>query len=421
MLIKNIILLALVASACAGKTSHQQQPTGSAPTNGAPQEQQPPANAAEGTITSSGGYLYRYENNPWYLQNTPIVKYCVAMDEVNFGVPKAVAQKEISLAIETWKAQLAMASYTRYGSDLKPWSEIRLGTQDFEEVSCDSDSVNLRFQLGQLSDAQQAILGNPKRYVADTFQTSYDEVNMRGSGFIYLAPEKGPFMPDESGKAEHFWSEVDGIALHVVLLHELGHIFGFPHTPDTIMDDDLPQNFIREKLLNRMREMPDFNRSYILKSLFPSLIGYTQDPFAIISKEYSSHFRRGQNDTELAVKCDNSQITNCDVYEYADGKFGTKVGSLEYNEQRLGTIEGDIRIKIPAAQKVFELSDELRNDFTGITMLSTIQMATSEVAGSYKSIDGSMSFPMSVRSEAHVRDKLICTVVIDGKIKVFGF
>ena len=74
---------------------------------------------------------------------------------------------------------------------------------------------------------QKKFLGDPSRYVGITVRTGYDEVELRGKGFIYIGSDKATADSASSTKLEGVWTNDSVLTLAVI--HELGHVFGIPH------------------------------------------------------------------------------------------------------------------------------------------------------------------------------------------------
>lgn len=187
----------------------------------------PKQRESDGTITSGGGYIYGYESNPWFIGNTSQVSYCVDIDQDNFGVSAALATEAIEKSIHNWQETLKKAPFAHHQEE--PVGTLITGTQEFIKVSCTEESVDIRFQLGRISDEQRRHLGHPQKFIASTVQTSYDEINMKGQGFIYVAPEKGDLRPKADDLAKSFWGFEGGLFLEATITHELGHVFGLQH------------------------------------------------------------------------------------------------------------------------------------------------------------------------------------------------
>jgi hypothetical protein len=100
------------------------------------------------------------------------------------------------------------------------------------QARCDKSS-DLKIYAGVQNAEVMKAREQYENPVAFAERTSFDSVKGWGKGFIWFATDRsvGRFSPD--------WLEPD--ALHAVILHELGHVLGVPHTQGTIMDYRLEQ------------------------------------------------------------------------------------------------------------------------------------------------------------------------------------
>ncbi len=186
-----------------------------------------PVISEAGGWVSGGGELIRDAKNPWFLNNTHQVKFCIISDETNFGVTREVEKEQILKAFSFWKKEFkyAVVQPSRLGI-------VTLADQELLEVSCETDP-DITFQFGLLTSEQERFLKRPQDFAAVTVRTEYDEKNLRGKGFVYFSPEQGPLAFKLDGKEQvHPWSVADYSILYSALVHELGHVYGLSHTGD---------------------------------------------------------------------------------------------------------------------------------------------------------------------------------------------
>jgi hypothetical protein len=181
--------------------------------------------------SSGGGKLKTDAENPWFLKNTKVIRYCIAVDPINFGTSETVARNNLHKALYFWKNELLNTVPVDNNG-----VEILVGTQSFQEVGCHR-SHEIAFQFGSLTRYQQAKIGDVKRYGALTIRTEYDNVNLRAKGFVYISPEQGPLAPTLPNLIPNRWSVADGRLLELTLIHELGHVFGIPDRKPYMNED----------------------------------------------------------------------------------------------------------------------------------------------------------------------------------------
>lgn len=185
--------------------------------------------------TSGGGELIRDGQNPWFLANVKSVTYCVEVDEANFGQTRSQVSSIIVKALNNWKLEFRNARYLN--------SNLGIAAQTFHETSC-SANPDIRFQFGVLSGEQLKKLDDPTRFLGVTVRTDYDPVQMRGRGFVYVSPARGPLKIAGEKVVKEPWALENGGLLYLVLVHELGHVFGFPHSSERA--DLMNERFIEQ-------------------------------------------------------------------------------------------------------------------------------------------------------------------------------
>ncbi len=289
-------------------------------------------NTLAGGWVSGGGEFITDQHNPWFLENTKTVKYCIDIDEKSFGLNRSDAETAVSDAINYWKSQLAkVESWTSI-----PDFSFRLGTQTYIKSTCD-DTTDIRFQFGVFTKEQMDKLPNPKGHVGFTIRTDYDPVNMKGTGFIYISPESGPLALEiNKGDNTKFWSDYLGaFRLHSILVHELGHTLGITHNNElNLMREDFPSAMIQVEAasihysLPENLLIPDFSRKGATLAMcldgssktLAKQIGLTQQP---LNKNI-------QLNTSNAYKRFFGITTNC-YMEVHDGSNRIKIQEATRN------------------------------------------------------------------------------------------
>ena len=199
--------------------------------------------AGEPGWVSGGGELLRDAQNPWYLANTKEVTFCAEIDEVNFGLKKEKILEMFPRAFLFWKKQFSKNIQWRNENGFS----FVLGTQSFIYQTHCTPETDMRFQFGVLNPDQFEYLKGPRDLVGVAVRTHYDSANLRGKGFIYISPERGPLamniIPHQN---QGPWSRSEGALLYPVILHEIGHIFGLRHDPaDFLMNAWAPEMCVR--------------------------------------------------------------------------------------------------------------------------------------------------------------------------------
>lgn len=191
-----------------------------------------------GTWVGGGGEFVMDSQNPWFLENTKIIKACIEIDRDHFHLPvgKPDLQRDfIEPVFNYWRSELAFGSSQL--SDTQDEKMPKVGTQIVEFGPCDTDT-DLRFQFGFLSDSQRAALKaqgqDPRQFVSIAVRTEYDRIHLKGKGFIYISADSGELRPEGKEMKSQPWADVKGVALRNVLAHEVGHIFGLQHASGEI-------------------------------------------------------------------------------------------------------------------------------------------------------------------------------------------
>ena len=187
--------------------------------------------------TSSGGSEYMtIESNPWFIGARP-VSYCVQIDHSGFSADEAAVDRALGEVFAKWSATLAALKPDATPTDVLDGQPKNL-TTTFAKEACTA-TTDLRFVLGAHTPEIRRILREHARYTFGFAQsTTYDEQTGRSRGVVWLAADIGPNAYTGPSAGASFWSQ--GATIYNVLLHEMGHVFGFAHTETGIMYANAP-------------------------------------------------------------------------------------------------------------------------------------------------------------------------------------
>jgi hypothetical protein len=306
-----------------------------------------------------GGEVIKDTRNPWFIQNTAEVRYCVALDPEHFHQERSVAEGRIREAIDYWKAQFATAINYANGNGLK----VEVATQTFVEVLCDG-TEDLAFQLGTLSDAQIVALRvagrEPTDLVSTAVRVDYDPVTLKGKGFIYLAADEGPLRPVSTELADRPWTLGDGHLITNVVAHELGHVFGLVHGGWTlaIMSQQYPEYILNRNWAENLANpaywyLPDY---FKLRSL-PNSTGELDGRSCIMEEPFAAFFgiRRPlncfsfRNLTDTSIEVWVSQFPDDDLRKW---------GTITLDTPSVGDIDWAVDLWLPPGQQVYPENEE---------------------------------------------------------------
>jgi len=210
--------------------------------------------AGEGGWHSSGGELFRDAKNPWFVSNTKNVSYCVNVDTSSINASPATVKQLIGDAIAYWKSEFSRTIRVTLGN-------VEVATQTFTEVDCALGIADIQFLIGYgtLNAEQIKYLDNPAKYIGVTVRTDYDTANLRGKGFVYISSDFGPHSYQTADLRKYAlipdaWK--NDPLLFYAILHEMGHVFGIPHTGSGLMSEVFLDQLLNPNIYEAFLKQP---------------------------------------------------------------------------------------------------------------------------------------------------------------------
>jgi hypothetical protein len=144
-----------------------------------------------------------------------------------FGVSEETVRSAVVEAEHAWE----MYFYTK-----KISSKIALVTS-YSPVAC-SFPNDLTYYFGARPSEVEEAMKKHTHPVAFANRTEWDIKKGWGKGFIWIAPQ-GALGRDQAGRNFPDWSLKYNLT--GILMHELGHVYGVDHIPQTIMDGNIAE------------------------------------------------------------------------------------------------------------------------------------------------------------------------------------
>lgn len=206
---------------------------------------------ANGGWVSSGGEVFKNGKNPWFVNNTKVVNYCVRFSPSEFSVDESTVVRLVRESLAYWKDQLdGQASINLDAPILSPTqNQASVAQQEFKfnTVCTGTEDLTLKFGYDMLDAAEKTYMGTPEKYLGLTIRKNYDDAQLRGNGIIYISGDLGahPYKKTSPDVIDAAWKYPK--LLNYVLIHELGHVFGLSHSGSGLMSEVfLDQMLIRK-------------------------------------------------------------------------------------------------------------------------------------------------------------------------------
>jgi hypothetical protein len=274
------------------------------------------------------------------------VKYCVNVDTGSVNATPATASRLVAKAIDYWKTEFGRSVTLSKGS-------VAIATQTFTEIDCALGIADLEFRIGYgtLDADRVKFLVEPEKYIGVAVRTEYDTVNLRGKGFVYIGSDFGPHSYRAADLRKYTllpeaWKHEE--LLFYAILHEMGHVFGLPHTGAGLMSEVFLEQLLNEHIYGAFISEP------VESFFFPS---YHLDSCDLLTGPQKTWFG-----ADLDTQCLRLEIAGAyaPIIVYASkgkdtGAVWTRLGQFRKNEVDLFNIRTRpaALVALPSEQTVF--------------------------------------------------------------------
>ena len=271
---------------------------------------------------------------------------------------------------------------------------------------------------------------DPTAFVAEAFEESYDTVNMRAKGFIYVSPISGPLRPkniNRQSSLSNIWSDENGMRFATVIAHELGHVFGFCHQNDWLMRENRPQLVVEHGLPSPFGGNLAYDRDILLKKIQATVGSAHLGTAAVLSTDLYAGTENKEVfllknedglanfvDQNSAIAAVRSRIGTFVMYrKQTDGSL-IKVGELTISDFSFGQPTSTQPLKFPTEQTVFKgyLQDSRLNG--DVDALNAFDLPIAWVSGVLRSTENLPD--VSMRVDLYTNEDLRVFVVKNNQL-----
>lgn len=207
--------------------------------------------AGPGGWVSSGGEIFKNAKNPWFVKNTQVVHYCLEYSESEMTLKSSDTQNLIEQALLYWKNEFNEISPIGSGYSLtQKANQAQIANQNFtKDETCNKDSdLIFKFGYSKLNQEEIDYLKDPQKFLGVTIRKVYDEENLKGKGVIFISGDLGShsYKKTSADVIDQAWKYPK--LLQYVLIHELGHVFGLPHSGSGLMSEVFLDQLLIQKI-----------------------------------------------------------------------------------------------------------------------------------------------------------------------------
>lgn len=322
------------------------------------------ANAEPGGWVASGGELFQFQKNPWFVKNTTRVSYCIQIDSSTVSASSSEIESAIQNAFDYWKKELNLP---KGGSGKSGVADI--GTQEFVKEACEKNAKgeyknDVRFLIGYgaLSKEEVLFLKDPLKYVGVTVRTDYINESLKAKGFVFIASDKGDHAYSNPGHlVSNAWSEIK--LLQYALIHEVGHIMGIPHTGSALMSEVFLDQLLHKRFSKFYLENPVqsfLNPPLVFEICGASMNGSFNSDFFKLDPSTSCLRLEGQRTQQGGTEI------QWNIYSRLKKDANLVPAGVIKGSLLLDNILGAkpaIIVHLPSEQQVFNIDDRILNNF----------------------------------------------------------
>lgn len=361
-----------------------------------------------GGWVSSGGEVFLFDRNPWFVKNVNQIRYCFVVDTTSVTTTRDEAHARFTAALDFWRDEMKVARMQATPGI------VELATQPWIEEAC-SDDVDLKIKVGygtldqeeidyltRTESATGDIVKRVETYIGVSIRKSYDLEKMRGQGTIFIASDRGAHAYENKGQLiSQAWQNPK--LLQYAFMHELGHVFGVPHTGTGLMSEV----FLEQALSTRLSSF------YLKNPIQPFLAPPLDFEICTFSGTFNPKFFRLQEDHACLVFRKDPAPSAGPRWKVFAKKYATstpvEIGdvNLEVSTAKTLGAKPSVTIQLPEQQQVFSVADRGFASF----LIGGISKEM-DYEGAFRATGSLKPYPLFASLKT---DSVTFTAVVDGK------